>query len=77
MTPFRKYILPLTYLLLLAAAFFRLGFGNSVGPEKAQVKGEAALEIQRVETAELPDYKRPAYFSIFKFIVSFLPASQR
>ncbi len=77
MTPFRKYILPLPYVLFLAAAFYLMAPANSSGPAKGQLKAEETIEIERVEAADLPDYQRPAYFSIFNFIISFLPGSQR
>jgi hypothetical protein len=83
MTPTQKKYLLISATLFLGAflSFKVYSFATSAkaNPLSSQVlpAPKPTVTFDGSEESEVQDYKRPAYFSIFKFIISFLPGSER
>lgn len=83
MTPFsRKYLVIVAALVLLLATILYVAPPRSSDFKASALSVVKPIETERLEAGQtesstLRDYKRPAFFSIFKFIISFIPGTQR
>jgi hypothetical protein len=82
MTPrYRTYLRRFFVVIAISAPLYLL-IPQQTALTSKDLSKNLSLDARRVESStngesDLQNYKRPAYFKIFKFIISFLPASQR
>lgn len=82
MSPFTGKYRRLIIALCVTVAIIFIVPVHSVQSHATLLRGNKMTQEQQVmvtptEETDIQNYKRPSYFSIFKFIISFLPGTQR